>query len=529
MNKYKDKRIRGSIFSLFILNYIGFTLTLAASFLILTSIIYFRNREVFRELNFEEIQEEDVWLKEGLYERYPYISLFGPRSRITVLNERYEIVYSSFSETQNYNAKILKWIPTLQKPYVCTSNTFVDKAGKTLESLEIGFYNEENVFELDKFLIIDQDYKVLYSNFELEKEQLEYEEYMFLQGKTRDDYKIYQYNFLDKLNRRRVLIVKFPIISEEEIAKVERNYLMADKLFYLFYVLFLVVFVFYLNSRVQKPVKLLHIALNEVIKGNRKNEINYRGPKEFVQICDSFNEMNQKLNESEQKRIELEEGRSKMLADISHDLKTPVTVVLGYTKALKDGVVKKEKEKEYIDAIYNKTNTLSELIHDFYNYSKLDHPEFILQKKQVDLCEYLRNHIISRYDEILNAGFYLELNIPEECIWGNIDAYLFIRAIDNIITNSIKHNEAGTTIYVTLRKTKKATKIELADNGVGIDKKVMETIFDPFVVGDESRDERQGTGLGLSITKRIVELHGGSIRIVKYPKKPYATEFEITL
>lgn len=99
--------------------------------------------------------------------------------------------------------------------------------------------------------------------------------------------------------------------------------------------------------------------------------------------------------------------------------------------------------------------------------------------------------------------------------------------LDNLISNALKYNEKCTTIYFKLEKIKKTIRITFADNGNGINEELMDNIFNPFVSGDDSRGPSTGTGLGLSIVKRAVEINGGTIRIIRKPRKPYKTEFII--
>ena len=161
----------------------------------------------------------------------------------------------------------------------------------------------------------------------------------------------------------------------------------------------------------------------------------------------------------------------------------------------------------------------------------MEHPNFLLNLQIVDICEFLRGYLADRYDEIQLAGFYLQADIPEEPIYVNLDGPQFRRALDNILYNSVKYNSLGTVLAVGIEKNEKNSKsvgIYIADNGIGVSPDQRETIFQPFVMGDESRSGG-GSGLGLAISKRIVESHGGSIGLQPVTDGGFSTVFKIIL
>lgn len=251
--------------------------------------------------------------------------------------------------------------------------------------------------------------------------------------------------------------------------------------------------------------------------------------KEFDSICHSYNRMVERLQKSEQSRSRLEGQRRQMTADISHDLKTPITVIRGYAKALSDGVTDEEAQQKYLDAIYTKTEMVAELIDTFHEYSKLDHPQFGFEMKEGNLCEYFREYLAMKYEELDLAGFELEAELPDEPIIFTFDHQQFKRVFENLITNSFRHNKAGTTIFASITDDRNAVVIHIGDNGKGIPKELRETIFEPFVVGSRSRTANKGSGLGLAISKRIVEAHGGVISLIDDPAGIQKTLYEIVL
>ncbi|MBP5265696.1 MAG: HAMP domain-containing histidine kinase [Lachnospiraceae bacterium] len=227
----------------------------------------------------------------------------------------------------------------------------------------------------------------------------------------------------------------------------------------------------------------------------------------------------------------IEAARQKMLADISHDLKTPITVIQGYSKAIVDGMVSEENMDKYLNTIYQKSNRLADLINEFYQYSRLEHPEFQLTLEPGDLSEYVREYVAGKYEELEVAGYQLDVDIPERPIYMPFDHVELSRVFENIITNTIRHNPAPTTIYVSMEflREKHQVRIRLGDDGEGIPEEIREHIFEPFVVGDESRNSKHGTGLGLSVAKRVVVAHGGTIRLLPTTETSWSTMYEIIL
>ena len=225
-----------------------------------------------------------------------------------------------------------------------------------------------------------------------------------------------------------------------------------------------------------------------------------------------------------QRQLEYERKRNLMLSDIAHDLRTPITTVSGYSKALSDEMVSEDRKQEYLNAIQAKSERMNDLITLLFDYVRVDSEGFKLNKTDLDICEIVRESAAMMYQDIEDAGMTLDVDIPEEQIYVQADKIQFERVVTNLITNAIRHNKPGTEIGVYLQNEDDNTKIMIADTGEMIPEEKVETIFNPFVMGDESRKSGGGTGLGLSIAKKVVELHGFTIRLVQ---KPYIARYDI--
>jgi len=259
-------------------------------------------------------------------------------------------------------------------------------------------------------------------------------------------------------------------------------------------------------------LKELNKGIQNVINGEYAESLKFKGNFEFTELRDAFNYMTKKLHMAERENKKISESKKRLLLDISHDLRTPITTIQGYTNALcNDMVEEEEKKKKYLSYIYEKSKHVTDLIEKLFKYSKLESSVYDLNMEVNNLCEFLRNVVISFYGELNNNGFKLDIDIPDEKIFYNFDKIELERAIANIIGNIIKYNPPNTNLFVHLEQNNDDIRIVIGDNGIGISKDIQDKIFNALVRGDSARKTDGGLGLGLAITKKIIELHGGSI------------------
>lgn len=221
-------------------------------------------------------------------------------------------------------------------------------------------------------------------------------------------------------------------------------------------------------------------------------------------------------------RIAEEKRRYLMISNIVHDLKTPMTTVYGYAKALNDGVVPDEKKPEYLEAVMSKSDRMNEVVAMLLDYVKLDSEGFTIKRARIDICELVRSCCAFCYTDIETASDELDVNIPEHPIYISADNLQLSRVVTNLIVNAIKHNPSGTKIKVSVTSESETeaddVKVFVADSGNAIEPSLAEHIFEPFFTGDESRSSSGGTGLGLPLSKRICEMHDFSLRLVQKPE-----------
>ena len=238
-----------------------------------------------------------------------------------------------------------------------------------------------------------------------------------------------------------------------------------------------------------------------------------------------------KITEHE-KRIheEYDRNRNLMLSDIAHDLRTPMTTVAGYAKAIQDGMVTDpQKMDEYLSVIQAKSMRMNELINLLFEYVKLDSEGFHLDKKPLNLIELLRENAAMLYSDMEENGMELVIDLPELEWKVEADRLQMSRVVTNLLTNAMRHNDTGTTILVRADCEDDKARIVIADNGKEIPPSVAGHLFEQFAMGDESRNSKGGSGLGLSIAAKIVAMHGWKLSLGNYPGYTKAFFIDISL
>lgn len=237
------------------------------------------------------------------------------------------------------------------------------------------------------------------------------------------------------------------------------------------------------------------------------------------------------LQAQKEQKEEYDRQRNLLLSDIAHDIKTPVTTVCGYARALADDVVSDEaKRKEYLQAIYAKSMRMDELVNLLFEYVKLDSSGFELNKEEADLGELLRENIALLYSDFEEKGMELEIEIPEKEIPFEMDKIQMGRAITNILANTVKYSGSNARVKISLCVDSDGQyQISIADSGEPIDDSLAAHIFEPFSRGDLARSSRGGSGLGLSISHKIVQMHGGRLWLERGCGGGYTKAFIISL
>ncbi|MBW9153257.1 sensor histidine kinase KdpD [Clostridium estertheticum] len=224
-----------------------------------------------------------------------------------------------------------------------------------------------------------------------------------------------------------------------------------------------------------------------------------------------------------------EDDRKKMISNISHDFRTPLTTMLGYIEMLRDdNSLNDEERMEYLEIISTKGEILRGLIEEFFSLSKFDSSDVVLTFKRVNISEIMRQCILSFIKDFEINGIELVIDISNVDLFIRADEGAIYRVLQNLIANALRYGAEGKVIGVSLEGEMNSVVLKIWDRGRGIPQEEIPYIFKRLYSVDKSRNNRQtGSGLGLTIVKKLVEKHEG---IIEVSSKPYEkTTFKITL
>lgn len=279
-------------------------------------------------------------------------------------------------------------------------------------------------------------------------------------------------------------------------------------------------FLWRLEKRVFRPIGKLKNGVEEIAKGNYnvKVESDIINDLGFIGLLvDSFNEMARKLQVSEKMKVEYEENRKTLIANISHDLKTPISSVQGYIEAILDGVViEPEKVTMYLKTIYQNTVYIDKLIDDLFLFSKLDLQKLDFQFESIQIRAFM-NDLMEEFKfelEEKQFNFHYVNKMEDDCL-VKIDRKRIYQAFRNIIGNAVKYgSNKDLTINIEMDRQDDFIGIYIEDNGPGIPQDQLPYIFNRFYrIDNERTKDLMSTGLGLAIAKELVQAHEGSIAV----------------
>ena len=276
---------------------------------------------------------------------------------------------------------------------------------------------------------------------------------------------------------------------------------------------------YYLLKSLLIPLNTLTKIAEQIGGGNLDVEIKWHKKDEFGEVFTQFDDMRVRLKDSIMQKADMENARKEMIANISHDLKTPLTSISGYASGILEGIADTdEKKQKYLNTIIMRTKDIDCLVDDLFLFSKLDSKQISFNMQITDIPLY-----VTEVTEEISLGYRerSSLNITlnfrtDENIYAKIDTAQCKRVILNIVSNSIKYRRGNETqIDVEIYRNDNWVILKLSDNGVGISEKDIAHIFDRFYRTDAARSNLGnpygGSGLGLSIAKQIIESQGGRI------------------
>ena len=269
-----------------------------------------------------------------------------------------------------------------------------------------------------------------------------------------------------------------------------------------------------LSQKILQPIASLRKAAAAVEQGDFTYHVKPVGDEEFAALCRNFNGMAEKLAELQAAHNESDEERRTLIAGISHDIRTPLTVIRGYVEGLRDGVAKDEAmQKRYLGKIAAGAEQISSLLERLFLYSKLNMEAYPFNFRQVEFMGWLKSKE-GELRQLLPAGGRLELETAAETVNVQMDTTEIQRVLSNLLENAVKYHPAPQAMFVHITAALVGTELllRITDDGHGVAAENLPRLFQEFYRTDAARSEtKRGSGLGLAICRRIVEAHQGRI------------------
>ncbi|WP_032122844.1 HAMP domain-containing sensor histidine kinase [Clostridium amazonitimonense] len=275
---------------------------------------------------------------------------------------------------------------------------------------------------------------------------------------------------------------------------------------------FILLFLLLTRKKVKYIEEISH-GLIEISTGNLDYNINIKGYDELAKLAKNINYMERELKNKIEETTKAENTKSELITNVSHDLKTPLTSIMGYLGLLKDGKYEDEDQmKDYLDIAFNKSQKLKILIEDLFEYTKLSNKGIPLNKENVSFNELIEQLIYELVPVAEENEIILHKDIEPSKILVNIDGDKMVRVFENLLMNAIKYSYKPGTVYIELYREGNKAILCISNRGDSFSDSDLGKVFDRFYRVEKSRNSSKGgSGLGLAISKSIVELHGGNI------------------
>lgn len=265
----------------------------------------------------------------------------------------------------------------------------------------------------------------------------------------------------------------------------------------------------FILRRVKKQIMEMTEALHDVKEGNGNRRILSAANELVAPLAYEMNEIIVSYENRLSKVRQAEETNRQLMTSLSHDVRTPLTTLIGYLDAAHKGIVIGKDRDEYIETARRKAYDLKEYIDVLFDWFKLNSNEFAMDINIVEAAELTRNILIDWIPIFEDKQIDYNIDIPEQPFRVKLDTDGYMRILNNLIQNVISHSHAD-KIEIILSKQEKNMQIRLADNGIGIEKEDLKHIFERLYKCDKGRSEK-GSGLGLSIAHQLVEKMNGTI------------------
>ena len=283
---------------------------------------------------------------------------------------------------------------------------------------------------------------------------------------------------------------------------------------------------FAFRTGTQRKLREIHQRLKAILDEDSGGRLMvFTDNKELMELAAQINRLLEKSAKVEADFCRSEISSRKMLSNISHDMKTPMTVIRGYLEIMR---TKGTAEPEMLEKAEQKAQALMELIDSFFSLAKLEAGDTDMTISRMDVCEICRESVLEFYEILTGADFQVEIGLPDEAVYAQGNREALQRILGNLISNVIRYGSEGKYLGVFLRSDERFIYVDVADKGKGIDSAFAQSVFERLFTMEDSRSRSvQGNGLGLTIAKKLAEQMGGNLTLESDPS--VRTVFTVSL
>lgn len=283
---------------------------------------------------------------------------------------------------------------------------------------------------------------------------------------------------------------------------------------------------FAFRTGTQRKLREIHQRLKAILDEDSGGRLMvFTDNKELMELAAQINRLLEKSAKVEADFCRSEISSRKMLSNISHDMKTPMTVIRGYLEIMR---TKGTAEPEMLEKAEQKAQALMELIDSFFSLAKLEAGDTDMTISRLDVCEICRESVLEFYEILTGADFQVEIGLPDEAVYAQGNREALQRILGNLISNVIRYGSEGKYLGVFLRSDERFIYVDVADKGKGIDSAFAQSVFERLFTMEDSRSRSvQGNGLGLTIAKKLAEQMGGNLTLESDPS--VRTVFTVSL
>ena len=262
-------------------------------------------------------------------------------------------------------------------------------------------------------------------------------------------------------------------------------------------------------------INLIIEKVKDISEGDFDNTIEVRGNDEFASMAQNLNQMQKNIKEIMERERVAEHTKNDLVSSVAHDIRTPLTSILGYLGWVHDRKDLDEATRDkYIEIVYNKAKRLEQLTNELFGFVKLEHNELKIRTNRLDLIQLIEQMLDEMTPSFVNYEIEVQFHHPQQAVWIEADGDLMARLFGNLLNNAVKYGKEGKQILVKMEQTSDWVVTKVVNYGHVIPKDELDSIFRKFYRAEQSRSRNTGgTGLGLAIVQQIAQLHHGEVRV----------------